>query len=167
MSLTNGEAEQIILRPALRADGSGVSALLATVFAEYPGCIFAEHEFPEHADLPATFMDKGGLCLIGESAHTIVATGAIAPAEEPGCFEIKKVYLASPWRGSGLAHTILTQLTQFAKERGASRLTLWSDTRFTRGHGFYAKLGFVQMPGTRVLHDVSHSLEYGFTKRLV
>jgi putative acetyltransferase len=166
MSLTKHEIDQVTLRPAMRADGAGVSSLLAAVFAEYDGCVFAEHEFPEHTDLPAAFRDKGGVCLVAEHAGAIVATGSVVPAEEPGCFEIKKVYLAAALRGGGLAQTLLAQLMHFAAERGARHLRLWSDTRFIRGHAFYAKLGFVRRPGTRVLHDVSHSLEFGFEKTL-
>jgi putative acetyltransferase len=45
-------------------------------------------------------------------------------------------------------------------------MMLWSDTRFSRGHRFYEKLGFVRWPGERYLGDVSETWEYHFRKRL-
>jgi GNAT superfamily N-acetyltransferase len=47
---------------------------------------------------------------------------------------------------------------------GATRLVLWSDTRFDRAHRFYEKRSYVRSGPVRVLADISNSLEYGFAK---
>jgi len=45
-------------------------------------------------------------------------------------------------------------------------MMLWSDSRFTRGHRFYEKLGFVRWPGERYLADISATWEYHYRKPL-
>jgi putative acetyltransferase len=52
----------------------------------------------------------------------------------------------------------------FAHARDARRLELWSDTRFTRAHAFYAKAGFARTGETRFLDDVSRSWEARFVQ---
>jgi ribosomal protein S18 acetylase RimI-like enzyme len=43
-------------------------------------------------------------------------------------------------------------------------IRLWSDTRFTRAHTFYAKLGYVRQGPIHVCNDLSNSLEFPFVK---
>lgn len=155
------------LRPARDNDGPGLAALLQSVFAEYPGCLYADGEFPEFAAPAQHYAARGGQLWVVERQGRIAGCLAIFPKAFPGLWELSKVYLASELRGSGLATSLLDTAITFAKARGAKRVILYSDTRFTRGHAFYAKHGFVQIPGTRVLHDVSHSLEFGFVRDLM
>ena len=66
--------------------------------------------------------------------------------------------------GSGLGHRLLDVAEAHAIAAGASRLVLWSDTRFDRAHRFYEKRSYVRSGPVRVLEDISNSLEYGFAK---
>ncbi|MGL4495532.1 MAG: GNAT family N-acetyltransferase [Beijerinckiaceae bacterium] len=156
----------ITLRLATDADGEGISALLRAVFAEYEGCLFEPSEFPELVTPARAYAERGGALWLGEQRGAVVATLAIFPKALPGTWEISKVYCAAGLRGQGTAAQLLSMATAFAQARGGTQLVLFSDTRFTRGHGFYAKHGFQRMPGTRVLQDVSHSLEFGFSRAL-
>jgi putative acetyltransferase len=52
-----------------------------------------------------------------------------------------------------------------ARGKGASRIVLWSDTRFLTAHRLYRRLGYAQQ-GSRQLADISQSAEYGFEKAL-
>ena len=54
--------------------------------------------------------------------------------------------------------------THHAVASGATRLVLWSDTRFGRAHRFYEKRSYVRSGPLRVLADISNSLEYCFSK---
>ena len=83
-----------------------------------------------------------------------------------GEWEIKRLYVARPLRGAGLALRLLATAEGFAAERRAARLVLWSDTRFDRAHRFYEKQGYVRAGPVRALNDLSHSLEFGYTKAL-
>ncbi|MGL4324753.1 MAG: GNAT family N-acetyltransferase, partial [Beijerinckiaceae bacterium] len=154
----------ITLRPARDTDGDGIAALLRAVFAEYEGCLYAAAEFPELTAPAQSYEAKGGAMWISERDGIVAGTLAIFPKAFAGVWELSKVYLASDLRGSGIATQMLKYAIDFAQARGARRVILYSDTRFSRGHAFYAKHGFRPLPGTRVLHDVSHSLEFGFVR---
>lgn len=154
------------IRPAHDTDGPGIAALLQSVFAEYDGCLYAADEFPELAAPARAYQARGGSLWVAELDGRIIAVTAIVPKYQSGVWELSKVYCHAAWRGQGIAAKMLTMAMAFAAARAGNRIILYSDTRFTRGHAFYARHGFVQMPGTRVLHDVSSSLEFGFTRDL-
>ena len=62
------------------------------------------------------------------------------------------------------ATRLLETAEAHARAAGATRLVLWSDTRFDRAHRFYEKRGYVRHGPIRVLHDISNSLEFGYAK---
>lgn len=140
--------------------------MLQSVFAEYEGCLYAAEEFPELAAPASAYGGKGGALWVAEADGQIVATTAIVQKNRPGLWELTKVYCHASRRGQGVAQGLLTLAIDFAHARGGTSLMLYSDTRFVRGHAFYAKQGFMRLPGTRVLHDVSDSLEFGFARDL-
>jgi putative acetyltransferase len=152
-------------RPAVDADGRGLAELIAACFAEYDGCVFDWGEFPELAAIAQHFAAADGRIWVAEAAGEIVASLGVRPAAADGV-ELLKVYVARPWRGSGLAATLLDAALAFARDRDAKRLELWSDTRFTRAHAFYAKHGFLRTGEQRCLGDLSDSWEDRFVRRL-
>ncbi len=153
------------LRPAVDDDGSRLAELVAACFADYDGCVFDWSEFPELAAIARHFATAGGRIWVAEAAGEIVASLGVRPAPADGV-ELLKVYVARPWRGSGLAATLLDAALAFARERHAARLELWSDTRFTRAHAFYAKHGFVRTGEQRFLADLSDTWEDRFVRDL-
>ena len=79
-------------------------------------------------------------------------------------WEICRVYVRPALHGSALGHRLLDRAEAHAISAGASRLALWSDTRFDRAHRFYEKRSYLRSGAVRVLADLSNSLEYGFAK---
>ena len=59
---------------------------------------------------------------------------------------------------------LVRQAESHARVRGAERIVLWSDTRFTTAHMLYKRLGYTQIDGQRQLADISKSAEYLFEK---
>jgi len=55
---------------------------------------------------------------------------------------------------------------QAARNRRASAVELWSDTRFGDAHRLYESLGYRRLPDSRDLNDASNSTEYHFRKQL-
>lgn len=155
------------IRPGADADGPALRALIAGVFAEYEGCPFVDAEFPE-LDAPATHYGRkaGRLWVVEDEAGRVVGSLAVAATHRDGVFELFKVYLAEPARGRGTASRLLGLAVEHARAQGATRLVLWSDTRFADGHRFYARQGFHRVPGTRALHDAATTLEFGFARAL-
>lgn len=151
-----------------RDDDSGpLSALIAASFAEYPGCVFVAAELPELRRPATSFALKGGRLWIADGLEGRIAGSlGVTPVPEQNAPELAKVYVDGTRRGSGLAQALFAKALDYAQQGGFAEMTLWSDTRFTRGHRFYEKLGFIRWPGERYLGDVSESWEYHFRKRL-
>ncbi|MBN8941506.1 MAG: GNAT family N-acetyltransferase [Rhizobiales bacterium] len=156
----------MIIRPATDADGASLARLIARIFAEYPGCQFIDAEFPELAAPASHYRAKGGQLFVAENDNGLVGSLAAVMTTAPGIAELFKVYVAADARGSGLAQRLFATGEALVRDRGARDIVLWSDTRFTRGHGFYEKLGFSREPVARYLADISESWEFCFRKAL-
>ncbi|MDW8443552.1 MAG: GNAT family N-acetyltransferase [Acetobacteraceae bacterium] len=93
---------------------------------------------------------------------------AIAPAAgEAGVWELSRLYVAAPYRGTGLAARLLHLAEGHAVAHGAASLLLWTDTRFTRAHRFYEKHGWRRTGETRCLRDLSATVEFRYEKAVV
>jgi putative acetyltransferase len=155
------------IRDATDADGEALAALIATCFADYPGCLFIRDEFPELRRPASHYAGKGGMLRVVDGPDGgIVGSIAAWPVPEQDAVEIGKVYVDAALRGGGLAQRLFADAVAFAQSRGACALMLWSDTRFTRAHRFYERLGFRRWPGERHLGDVSASIEWHFRRPL-
>ncbi len=155
------------IRPARDADCGALAALIAASFAEYPGCLFDWPEFPELHAPASHFAAKGGALWVADApGGGIAGSLGVAPVPEQNAVELFKVYADPAFRGSGLAQALFARALSFAEAGGFSEMMLWSDSRFSRGHRFYEKLGFVRWPGERYLADVSATWEHHFRKRL-
>jgi putative acetyltransferase len=153
------------LRPAVDTDGDALGRLIAACFSEYPGCVFDRpREFPELDAIATHFAAAGGRLWVAEEDGRIVGSLGVRPS--PAGVELLKVYVARHRRGTGLARDLLAAAIVFGRERAAAALELWSDTRFTRAHAFYAKHGFERTGERRVLADLSATCEDRFRRAL-
>ncbi|HVZ09718.1 GNAT family N-acetyltransferase [Rhodopila sp.] len=175
------------IRPGRDDDGPQLIDLIRTCWSRYPGIVFdVDAEMPELHAL-ATYYD--GALWVAEAAGRVVgmiatrpvsklSPGVVVPGAVPvtvqgevpdgaqGCWEICRVYVHPDLHGGGLGHALLDRAEAHAVAHGATRLALWSDTRFDRAHRFYEKRSYVRMGGIRVLHDLSNSLEFAYAKPL-
>lgn len=153
------------VRAARDADAAGVIALIGAVYAEYPGNVLDTEREERGLLAPASAFER---FWVAEQGGTIVGCCALATHGDAAGREVemKKVYVAASLRGTGLAQQLVALVEKHAVAIGAGRIRLWSDTRFTRGHGFYRKLGYVQTGRTRELHDLSNSVEFEFVKNV-
>jgi GNAT superfamily N-acetyltransferase len=120
-------------------------------------------EMPEYRSLASYYADQGGALWTAEADGQIAGMIATRPLRD-GAWEICRVYVSPSLHGSGLGHRLLDTAEAHAIAAGASRLVLWSDTRFDRAHRFYEKRSYVRSGPVRALRDISNSLEYGFAK---
>ncbi len=156
----------MLLRPGRDSDADGFIALIGRCWADYPGCVLEmEHEEQELFALASYCAGRGGALWTAEDAGGVVGMAAILPADG-GAWELKKLYVHPGLHGSGLAHRLLDAAEAHAAAAGAVRLTLWSDTRFTRAHRFYEKRSWVRDGPIRALDDLSHTLEFAYAKPL-
>jgi putative acetyltransferase len=153
----------LTIRRAVDEDGPRLAALIAGIFADYPGVLFLPEEFPELLAPATAFAARGGLLLVGEAGDgRILASFGLALTHEPATAEFLKVYLHPSLRGRGIASRLMATALDHARRAGARRISLWSDALFVEGHRFYARNGFRRGPGIRALHDASATLEINF-----
>lgn len=154
-----------LLRPGRDEDEAGFIALIDACWSEYPNCILdVDAEVPELRALATYFAAAGGALWVAERDGRVIGMAATRPLNQDQAWEICKVYVAAEARGTGLAHQLLETAERHALEAGAHRLVLWTDTRFEAAHRFYEKRGFVRQGSIRILDDISHSLEFRYTK---
>ena len=155
------------IRDARDSDSEPLAALIAASFSEYPNCLFDWAEFPELRAPASHFAARGGRLWVADApGGGIAGSLGVLPVPEQNAVEIFKVYADPAFRGSGLAQALFARALAFAEAGDFAGMMLWSDSRFSRGHRFYEKLGFVRWPGERYLADVSATWEYHFRKRL-
>ena len=153
-----------MIRPGRDDDAAGFIALIERCWAEYPGIVFdVDAEMPELHALASYYAGKGGVIWVAEGDRGIIGMVATIP-HGGGTWEICRVYALPSTHGSGLGHQLLDQAETHARNQGATRLVLWSDTRFDRAHRFYEKRSYVRRGPIRALHDLSRSLEFGYAK---
>ncbi len=156
----------MLLRPGRDSDADGFIALIGRCWSDYPGCVLElEHEEQELFAMASYCAGRGGALWTAEDGGAVVGMAAVLPAEG-GAWELKKLYVHPDAHGSGLGQQLLQTAEAHAASAGASRLVLWSDTRFTRAHRFYEKQSWVRDGPIRALDDISRTLEFGYAKPL-
>jgi len=148
------------IREARDTDAEGVIAVIARVYAEYPGCVLdVEREEPA-LKAPASSFDRFWVVEEGGRVGGCIGLALGDPAE------LKKLYLDAQLRGQGLGRQLIALVEETARAGGAGRIELWSDTRFTTAHAVYERCGYTKTGRTRDLHDLSNTTEYHFEKDL-
>lgn len=154
-----------MIRAGRDEDAEGFIALIGDCWAEYPGCVLdVDGEVPELRALATWFHDQGGMLWSAERDGRIIGMVGTRPRQEDAAWEICRMYVDAAARGTGLAGDLLRTAEDHARGAGAERLVLWTDTRFTRAHGFYEKHGYVRQGSIRILDDISNSLEFRYAK---
>ncbi|HVI86775.1 MAG TPA: GNAT family N-acetyltransferase [Dongiaceae bacterium] len=164
-------AREVAIRDARDDDAEGLTRIVAAITAEFPGCVFdLDADFPELKQPKSSFEAEDGRFWVAEAqvvnagsrASEIVGCCGFLPAEDPDGVELLRVYLRPDLRGSGLALKMFKIVQAVARQRGASFIELWTDSRFKAAQRFYEKLGFTRQPGERLLNDRSRSSEYQY-----
>jgi len=152
---------QPFIRPVENSDGPDLARLIARNFSDYPNSPFVEAEFLElKAPRDHYVGKKRGAMWVVEVEGVVLGSLAVCPTDRADTQEIFKVYLAHALRGSGLAQALLARAVTTAEAAGATRIRLWTDTRFHAGHRFYEKAGFALKPVVRFLPDSTNAWEY-------
>lgn len=154
------------LRAGRDDDAQAIIALITSCWSEYPGVhMDVDGENLELRALGSYFSDAGGALWIAETDGAIAGMVGTRPSTGTS-WELCRMYVAAPSRGTGLAANLLRTAEDFARARGATRIHLWSDTRFDRAHRFYERCGYVRDGGIKPLLDISNTLDFGYAKPL-
>lgn len=154
-------------RIATDTDSTAVIAVVRECWTQYPGVVFdLDNELPELKDFAGHYRGLGGEAWVAELDGAIAGCVAIAPEDEPGVWMLHKLNVLPTARRHGIATALMRQAEAAVRAHDAVRMVLWSDTRFTESHAFYASLGYEKIPLTRELGDLSRTVEFRFRKSL-
>jgi GNAT superfamily N-acetyltransferase len=155
-----------VIRPGRDDDATDIIEIVSACWSEYPGCVTdIDGEAPELRALASYCAKRDGAVWVAEADAKIVGVACTYPLPD-GAWEIAKIYVARAHRGGGVAHELVETAENFARAHGATRMKLWSDTRFDRAHRFYEKRGYVRAGPIRALADKSSSIEFAYAKPL-
>lgn len=146
-------------RPTVPEDVPGILKLIGNVYAEYDCVLNAEKEERHLLEPGPYFRSHGGEFWVVEVGGVVRATVAVTLEEQTG--ELKSLYVDSSLRRQGWGRRLTDLAIDYVRQRGASKMILWSDTRFTDAHRLYRSMGFQEI-GRRELHDSNNSVEFGF-----
>lgn len=154
------------IRHATDADGEAIGSLIAGIFAEYEGVLFVQEELPELAGIASYFARGGGAGFVAERGDLLIGCTGYTKSQSGAGLELKKLYVRATERKTGLGGRLVALVEEAAARAGARYIDLWSDTKFLTAHAFYERRGYVKTGETRLLHDLSDTVEYYFKKSL-
>jgi ribosomal protein S18 acetylase RimI-like enzyme len=117
------------------------------------------------ADPQAYFLGSGGQIFVALHDGSVVGTCAIIPhgVDE---FELAKLTVSPEFRGQGIARRLVERCLAYARERGADRVSLVSNSQLRAALRLYESFGFehraVPVPEAREYehHDVYMELQW-------
>jgi GNAT superfamily N-acetyltransferase len=135
-------------RPFQKGDETAFRALneawIVKLFAMEP------QDFVVLADPETYIVKKGGHVLMGFEGDEAVACCALIP-REAGCFELGKMAVAEARRGQGIGRKLVAYTVARARDIGAKRLYLESNTKLPNAVHVYESTGFRHLPPERVV----------------
>ncbi len=160
--------DDIQFRDATVDDQPAIIELINGVYEEYGERMCLEGADADLLDLEGAYVKRGGAFIVAVQQGVIVGSHATLPIDpQAGLLTFRRLYTAPATRGTGLGQQLMQWAFDWSVEHGFRRVEFWSDTRFTRAHAFFAKLGF-EKGGTRRMADGYEPYEeYQFTRELL
>lgn len=136
------ESAEITLRPATNADGEQVRSLVFGILREYGFTPDENGTDADLSDLEANYVRRGGAFEVMEDAlGNLVGTVGLYPMSTE-IVELRKMYLASEFRGRGLGKKTLSMAIERARELGFKKVYLETASVLKEAIGLYRKFGF-------------------------
>jgi ribosomal protein S18 acetylase RimI-like enzyme len=88
---------------------------------------------------------EGGQIFVATSGGRVVGTCAMIPSG-PDAFELAKLAVDPASQGQGIGHRLVDASLAYARERGARRVVLLSNSRLTAALHLYESYGFQHRP---------------------
>jgi ribosomal protein S18 acetylase RimI-like enzyme len=119
------------------------------------------------ADPQAYFLGRGGQVFVALHGDDVIGTCAIVPHGVQG-WEIAKLTVASEFQGQGIARRLVTQCIAAAREQGAQRIFLVSNSQLQAALRLYESFGFEYraLPDVKEYQheDVYMELQFGIAE---
>ncbi len=98
---------------------------------------FAQLENPEE-----TIISKGGEIIFAKIGARIAGTVALIPSEE-GVWEMIKMGVSPEFQGKGAGELLGKRILEVARQKGATKVRLYTHTKLEAAIKLYHRLGFV------------------------
>ena len=109
-----------------------------------------KYELTEPADISmlenyqSEILDTGGAIFLAKAGNEIVGSAALIQ-EKPGEFELAKMAVTEAWQGKGISKMLIEKCIGKAKDLGAVKLFLVSNSKLSTALSLYEKYGFVNV----------------------
>ena len=155
------------LRLAANTDHSQVATLVDSVYREYGDRLFLEGADGDLLDLEGNYAGRGGAFVVLDDEGRVRGTQAALPlADTLGVCTFRRLFLDPDLRGGGWGERLMQWSLDWAREHEMRRVEFWSDTRFTRAHAFFARLGFTRGEVREMDDGAMPYQEYAFSMDL-
>ena len=106
--------------------------------------VLDEEDIPVLEDPFSEVIGKGGYFFVGIAGGEVVSCAALEKTAD-GDFEIAKLAVDERYFGRGYAVKIMEHAIARAKEEGAERVILYTNSKLAPALGLYKKFGFTQV----------------------
>jgi len=101
--------------------------------------------FQDLEDIQTHYFENGGIFLVVLNGEQVIGSGALRKLDAE-TVELKRMWLLEAYHGLGIGYRLITQLFDFARERGYLRVRLQTSFEQTRALAFYKRVGFHEIP---------------------
>jgi ribosomal protein S18 acetylase RimI-like enzyme len=102
---------------------------------------------PDLRDPNGTIIALGGQVYVAVENDVVIGTCGIVPhGPGPGEFEVRKLAVAASAQGRGIGMQLVEACLDFARQRGARRITLISNSSLVAALRLYERAGFRYAP---------------------
>lgn len=91
------------------------------------------------------YFEAGGTFLVVVNGERVIGSGALRKMEDETA-ELKRMWLLEAYHGQGIGYRLITQLIDFARKNGYTRICLQTSPEQVRALDFYRKVGFYKIP---------------------
>ena len=149
---------ETFIRPATAADQHAILEIIREIFESYDMINDPENDYPDLIDFEKNYPPGQQELFVMEYRKEVIGCGGVMLDGENVPF-LSRIYISSSYPGQGLGQKLVEFLITEALQY-SNRVYLWTDTRFTKAHKLYEKLGFVSDGRCKPLHDINDSYEW-------
>jgi ribosomal protein S18 acetylase RimI-like enzyme len=129
--------EIIPFSPALQPHFESINKAWVSQYFSLEPFDLAQLENPEE-----TILAKGGAILFAKIGEEIAGTVALIPSEE-GVWEMIKMGVDPAFQGKGVGELLGKHILTIARQKGATKVRLYTHTKLEAAIRLYHRLGFV------------------------
>jgi len=131
------------------AEGAADMKAVRELFIEFQGIINVDLCFQgfdeELATLPGRYARPLGRLFLAMDGDEAVGVAGLRPMGD-GVAEMKRLYLRSPWPGSGLGRRLAEAVVDAARHAGHKKICLDTLDFMDEARNMYRSMGFVEIP---------------------